>query len=252
MRNIYYLLYYIILLLKKIKIILENYIKLINITYNEIINFTPNENNIENDQFIYINNNSLSKEFCIEIIKRFEESDKKVPGVSASGLNKNIKNTSDLYISKIPEWKDIDEKLCNIMSEAIQIYLLKHIKTNENKIISYVLGNLELINSNDNTKNITDFGYQIQKYEKNKGHYNSWHSDFSIDSHRLRYITFIWYLNDIEEGGKTEFLYGKIKPTAGKLVLFPATWTYLHKGEMPISDDKYIITGWIGVHIYQP
>ena len=51
-------------------------------------------------------------------------------------------------------------------------------------------------------------------------------------------------MNDIEEGGETYFYNGKVKPEAGKLILFPATWTYNHKGNMPKSDDKYIITGW--------
>jgi hypothetical protein len=36
-----------------------------------------------------------------------------------------------------------------------------------------------------------------------------------------------------------------VKPEAGKLLFFPATWTYPHRGMMPISNDKYIITGWI-------
>jgi hypothetical protein len=59
-------------------------------------------------------------------------------------------------------------------------------------------------------------------------------------------LTYIWYLNDVNEGGETIIWDNhKIKPTTGKLLLFPATWTYPHSGLMPISNDKYIITGWI-------
>jgi hypothetical protein len=47
-------------------------------------------------------------------------------------------------------------------------------------------------------------------------------------------------------GGETEITgYIKIKPKTGSLLLFPATWTYPHCGKMPISNDKYIITGWV-------
>jgi hypothetical protein len=91
----------------------------------------------------------------------------------------------------------------------------------------------------------TDF-FMIQKYDKNTGKYTC-HVDelYFEDSHRV--ITFIWYLNTVEEGGETVFWNDsyKIKPERGKLLLFPSQWMYPHKGSIPISDSKYIITGWI-------
>ena len=91
---------------------------------------------------------------------------------------------------------------------------------------------------------------QIQKYTKLKGRY-VYHQDFLIDweNKKNRVITFIWYLNNVETGGETEFWAKyKIKPETGKLLFFPSTWTYPHRGMMPISNDKYIITGWIYIH----
>jgi len=85
---------------------------------------------------------------------------------------------------------------------------------------------------------------QIQKYKKKKGKY-IWHQDSLSSTEYNRLFAFIWYLNDVTDGGETYFLDGKVKPTAGKLLLFPATWTYMHKGAVPISNDKYIITGWV-------
>jgi hypothetical protein len=88
----------------------------------------------------------------------------------------------------------------------------------------------------------------IQKYDKNKGEY-IYHNDFHMISIKYRVITFLWYLNDIHEGGETEFWDSyKIKPTAGKIVLFPSSWTYPHRGKMPISDNKYIITNWLYIN----
>ena len=90
----------------------------------------------------------------------------------------------------------------------------------------------------------------LQKYEKNKGKY-TYHNDFNIDYEKKRYrvVTFLWYLNDVEEGGQTEFWGGKhkIKAEKGKLILFPAAWNFPHRGCMPISDNKYIITNWFYV-----
>jgi hypothetical protein len=87
----------------------------------------------------------------------------------------------------------------------------------------------------------------LQKYNKCKGRY-VYHNDFTNEPEKNRYrvITFIWYLNDVTDGGETEFFGGKIniKPEKGKLVLFPASWAFPHRGKMPISNDKYIITNW--------
>jgi hypothetical protein len=86
-----------------------------------------------------------------------------------------------------------------------------------------------------------------QKYTANQGRY-VYHNDSMIewDNKRKRFMTYLWYLNDVTEGGETAFD-GKyqVKPTAGKLLLFPASWTFPHCGKMPVSSDKYIITGWI-------
>ena len=88
---------------------------------------------------------------------------------------------------------------------------------------------------------------QLQKYEKNIGKY-VYHEDSRCDfnDRKIRKLTFLWYLNDVDEGGETEFWSSyRIKPEAGKLVLFPASWTFPHKGNVPISNNKYIITGWL-------
>ena len=55
------------------------------------------------------------------------------------------------------------------------------------------------------------------------------------------------YLNDVEEGGVTNFPLQKksVKPKCGTLVIWPAGFPYLHNGEMPISNNKYIITTWL-------
>jgi hypothetical protein len=92
---------------------------------------------------------------------------------------------------------------------------------------------------------LADYGFQIQSYKKNVGQYKI-HNDTNIkwDIQFERVITFIIYLNTVDEGGETDFGYMKIKPEAGKLVMFPATWTYPHSGLVPISSDKYIVTGW--------
>lgn len=58
---------------------------------------------------------------------------------------------------------------------------------------------------------------------------------------------FIGILNTISKGGETEFLYQHQRITAqqGKLIIWPAGFTHTHRGNSPLSNDKYLLTGWI-------
>jgi hypothetical protein len=191
------------------------------------------------DPFIHIEENNLSKELCDQIIERFKNDIRKRPGLTMGGMS-NKKVTHDLVITLLDDWKDIDQILFTNLHQVISNYLKREVRNNKNEIIYY--------SHFQSCLNIQDFGYQIQHYNKGAGYYN-WHDDsciYLLPANQSRFLSFIWYLNDVETGGETEFLNGKIKPSTGKIVLFPATWTYVHKGCMPISNDKYIITGWIG------
>jgi len=59
-----------------------------------------------------------------------------------------------------------------------------------------------------------------------------------------RYLVFLWYLNDVEEGGETEFcdLGIKVPARTGKLLVFPPYWMFQHAGRPPLSEDKYILS----------
>ena len=88
---------------------------------------------------------------------------------------------------------------------------------------------------------------KIQKTAPSQG-YHIWHSEYdSSPSGRDRVLSWILYLNDIEDGGETEFLYQSLrfKPKTGTFILFPAYFTHTHRGNPPLSEIKYIATGWI-------
>ena len=57
------------------------------------------------------------------------------------------------------------------------------------------------------------------------------------------------YLNTVpsQNGGGTDFLHQKLtlQPEAGTIVLWPASYTHVHRGNPPLSGTKYIITGWV-------
>lgn len=62
-----------------------------------------------------------------------------------------------------------------------------------------------------------------------------------------RIFSAILYLNDVEVGGETYFSYFgvKVKPKAGRLVIFPANYAYRHAALPPESNDKYAVVFWM-------
>ena len=80
------------------------------------------------------------------------------------------------------------------------------------------------------------------------GGFHNWHSENNAGPYesKTRFLAWSIFLNDVEEGGELEFLnYSmRIKPKKGSMVLFPAYFTHTHRGNPPISNIKYIATGW--------
>ena len=76
--------------------------------------------------------------------------------------------------------------------------------------------------------------------------FHGWHYDNAGFFVGMREFVIITYLNDVPEGGETEFLYQqvRIKPEKGKTIIFPAAYTHMHRGNPPIKGTKYIATTW--------
>ena len=88
-------------------------------------------------------------------------------------------------------------------------------------------------------------GMRIQKTRPHQG-YHAWHCENADLCTSSRLMAYTLYLNTVEEGGETEFLYQgvKIKPEPGKLAIFPAYYTHPHRGNPIYKGIKYIVSGW--------
>ena len=69
----------------------------------------------------------------------------------------------------------------------------------------------------------------------------------ALDAKSNRYLVFLWYLNDVAEGGETEFCnFGlRVQARAGRLLMFPPYWMFQHAGLAPCSNDKYIVSTYL-------
>tara|TARA_B100001029_G_C15053035_1_gene452211 strand:- start:1057 stop:1683 length:627 start_codon:yes stop_codon:yes gene_type:complete len=200
-----------------------------------------NNSTLITDPYIFCLDNTLSKQECQDIINKFEKDiDKTRQGVVGKGLDLAIKNSRDLQISSLKNWQKEDELFFKIISSTLNKYY-EHLNFGHN-FTSFTTG--ELYEFFPSKEDVTDTGYQIQKTDPGKGYV--WHHDARFDKDKSRELTYILYLNDVDEGW-TQFYNGnQIEPKAGRVVIFPATWTYLHQGYPP-KQTKYLMTGWLHV-----
>ncbi len=182
---------------------------------------------------------------CQEIINRHETAIS--TGLAYKGLSgdgkKEYKKSTDYNI--LAQGNAIDDKFSTMVIDRFNLYTDKYLENYPHHDDYY---------HNMIVEDKTVYPLlQIQKYDKGSGHYNAWHVEKeNLDTSRRQFV-YILYLNDVTKGGETGFLfkeegsddYFKVKPKTGKLIIHPASWPYVHKGYMPKSDDKYILTTWL-------
>jgi len=188
------------------------------------------------EDFIGVYENAFSKEYCYETIKFYNFMDElgfTYDRQKIENIPKTLKNDNVFVI----------QEAYNINFDVIPSKLI--ISFNEKFWDFYrdYVSNFDILNE------MGPHGNNNVKIQKTKigGGYHKWHTenDNKLSSNRLM----VWslFLNDVEEGGETEFLYypKRIKAKAGTLIIWPASFTHTHRGNPPISNEKYIMTGWL-------
>ena len=199
------------------------------------------------NNFIGVYDNIVDKESCENIIKHFELINQNHMTVSrqtreggVSKLQKDtnyyeLTETSDLLpncvmglekdlITKNDRW--IFNTFKNAFWECYQEYIKKYDLTT--------------------TQQHTLDGYvKIQKTMPGEG-YHQWHWEQDCVAHAHRLLLVMLYLNDVEDGGETEFLYQhtRIKPKQGRMIICPASFTHTHRGNPPLKGEKYVLNTW--------
>jgi hypothetical protein len=219
--------------------------------------------------FIEVYEDALDREFCAELVRRFDASGAARPSLAGGAVNAEVKNSLDITISGKPEWADAERRFNQAMLEGLKRYLRRYPYT--------LLGPLWLKMKDATTGEMTLLTEQtlsalpderlaalaihafrpgninIQKYLADHGGYPRWHCELHPQANdptgEKLHRALLWtiYLNDGFAEGETEFLHQrrKIAPRTGSLLIAPTAFTHTHRGNMPKGGDKYIATSWI-------
>jgi hypothetical protein len=198
------------------------------------------------ENFIRVYDNAFSSEYCDSVMQ----------------LHSDVKRTEEE--TEGHEWADTSFRrdkgvFLDKANEGDSKKMLKRKQVASKGFGDVVLGHVEDYLKDLGTWKETQLvpdAFKVQKYEAARGGgYYTFHSEQSGmisgeqgDRYLRRYLTYMVYLNDVPEGeGETEFLFQglRIQPKKGSLVLFPAFYTHMHRGNPVYTTDKYIATGWM-------
>jgi hypothetical protein len=184
--------------------------------------------------FIGVYDNYITKQECNKAIKLYEDQNKFNNTVNRIGSEQtSILEKQDQQFFAAPFNLDIwwEE--------------LKSMMINFDLAWNHYIKNTGALDAYGVPFNFTDL--KIQKTLPTEG-YHVWHIEHGKGfCNEPRTFVFSIYLNDVEEGGETEFLHfsKRIKPKTGRIVIWPAGFPYLHRGNPPLSGEKYILTSWM-------
>ena len=198
----------------------------------ERINIIENELNKKKGTHFIGSWNIKNDNLCKEIIKFFDENkglQKK--GTTALGTNYTNKKTTDISINPNDLKNDKYKCFNNYIEELYKCFIDYQLQWPFLKSI---------------VKNVDIGTFNVQKYSKGD-HFSQIHSERSNLKSSNRLFAWMTYLDNVEDGGTTNFLHYdiKIKPEIGKTLIWPAEWTHAHSGEILNSGEKHIITGWM-------
>jgi hypothetical protein len=195
------------------------------------------EKKVNIKDFIGVYDGYIPDEACdeaIELFKKYQEFNKVFSRFTSEGTTQDTKNDTQLFCS--PDILTEEEFNVNKLKLVMVNFdmALRHYYT-ETNIKKYTSENI-----------ITDY-VKIQKTLPAQG-YHVWHVEHGeIRDMTKRVLVYSIYLNTVKKGGETEFLYQsqRVKPVKGRIVIWPAGFPYVHRGNPPLKGEKYILTSWI-------
>jgi len=217
--------------------------------------------------FIEVIDDVLDTALCEDIINTFDSSPNLYQGRTGGGVDLDKKRSMDVSFSEQPEFAPLFQKVMQKTGEQMIRYMekyffalvgpigltVKHPKTGEP--VKMTGENFEEVGK-PNLPNLLNYLFRIgqvnaQRYTAGDGGYPYWHSEvypqLQHNEALHRTLLFMYYLNDVEDGGETDFYYQNrsVRPKQGRMVIAPAYFTHTHRGQIPKSNDKYILTSWL-------
>ena len=195
-----------------------------------------NEKTVSINNFIGVYDNYITKEECDKAIELYEDQNKFNNTINRISFEQSsILKKQDQQFFAIPNnidvwWESLKTMMLNF--DLAWKHYIQNTGADDIYGVPFHFTNLKI------QKTLPTEGYHVWHVEHNKG--------FDLEP---RAFVFSIYLNDVEDGGETEFLHfsKRVQPRKGRIVIWPAAFPYVHRGNPPLSGEKYILTSWMNL-----
>jgi len=178
---------------------------------------------------ILVKDNCISPDHCNQVITWFENNtESQQPGQVGSERTDQVAKVS----VDIPRWFQLREQPEQIIDKGLRAGGVQYQKEREH--IFKTLSGM-----------VVDDSYVLQRYKPDEGFFFL-HCENTNPNNTTRTLAWMIYLNDVPDGG-TRFSEQDFDCEAkqGRLVIWPAYFTHMHKGIISTTTTKYIATGWV-------
>lgn len=177
----------------------------------------------------------IDPQICDGLVSVFEDSPEmqtqgmiSMQGGSAPVVDKSVKDSLEMSFAPNDlraEWKAYLSALGGVMGAYVQEYPY-----------AGAYGTFGLVSR-------TNF-----QYYPPSGGYKTYHTERTGagQPEGSRHLVFMTYLNDVTDAGGTQFYHQNvtIQPVKGLTLVWPADWTFTHRGVASPTQEKMIMTGW--------
>ena len=184
------------------------------------------------DNFIKVYDDVIDKPSCESLIEKFEDSHEYFKIVHEEDGNERI-SFEQIVLVDHEEWESVQQGMLELFQDYIMHYKI------DCKIGQKVWPE--------------EYGYEairMKRYLAND--YDRFDPHVDVLNHQTsrRFLAFFIYLNDVDEGGETEFISlnkkgtfipYRIEAKRGRLLMFPPMWPWPHAGLKPVSGNKYLL-----------
>lgn len=176
--------------------------------------------------YIRTYDNVLSQSLCFELINLFIGSSQFYENIDNNGRPKFTQLNYTKYLSHHKSFQTVIQTF----KQYIDVY------QKDVRVSDYQIPNVYAFEE-----------FRIKRYIPEKNERFELHTDVGDHRSAKRFLAFFFYLNDVEDGGETEFptLNISVKPKAGRLLIFPPLWMFPHAGMIPVSNPKYILGSYL-------